>query len=169
MKVLSQHKLAFCVRVFRARFLSLAQSKLRLCSANHRPGYWSGPRSKQLFAFTMLYLRESQGRNGIYAYHIHSTACAGIKCKVIWRCVNRIVCAGAWNIVLFWLSKYISQTRAKLTRILTPLDNTWCLNTLRRRQNILIRTLHDCPSQMNENLLISNSKLTSDSELICWR
>ena len=28
------------------------------------------------------------------------------------------------------------------------------------------RTLHDCPSQMNENLLISNSKLTSDSELI---
>ena len=30
----------------------------------------------------------------------------------------------------------------------------------------IIRTLHDCPSQMNENLLISNSKLTSDSELI---
>ena len=24
-----------------ARFLSLARSKLRLCSANHRPGYWS--------------------------------------------------------------------------------------------------------------------------------
>ena len=32
-----------------------------------------------------------------------------------------------------------------------------------------IRTLHDCPSQMNSNLLISNSKLTSDSELIWWR
>ena len=32
-----------------------------------------------------------------------------------------------------------------------------------------IPTLHDCPSQMNENLLISNSKLTSDSELIWWR
>ena len=32
-----------------------------------------------------------------------------------------------------------------------------------------IRTLHDCPSQMNENVLISNSKLTSDSELIWWR
>ena len=30
----------------------------------------------------------------------------------------------------------------------------------------IIRTLHDCPSQMNGNLLISNSKLTSDSELI---
>ena len=28
---------------------------------------------------------------------------------------------------------------------------------------IIIRTLHDCPSQMNENLLISNSKLTSDA------
>ena len=27
--------------ITRARFLSLAQSKLRLCSANHRPGYWS--------------------------------------------------------------------------------------------------------------------------------
>ena len=27
--------------VTRARFLSLARSKLRLCSANHRPGYWS--------------------------------------------------------------------------------------------------------------------------------
>ena len=25
----------------RARFLSVARSKLRLCSANHRPGYWS--------------------------------------------------------------------------------------------------------------------------------
>ena len=33
----------------------------------------------------------------------------------------------------------------------------------------VIRTLHDCPSQMNENLLISNSKFTSDSELIWWR
>ena len=32
-----------------------------------------------------------------------------------------------------------------------------------------IRTLHDCPSQMNENLLISNSKLTSDNELIWLR
>ena len=27
----------------RARFLSLARSKLSLCSANHRPGYWSNP------------------------------------------------------------------------------------------------------------------------------
>ena len=34
---------------------------------------------------------------------------------------------------------------------------------------IIMRTLHDCPSQMNENLLISNSKLTSDGELIWWR
>ena len=33
-------------------------------------------------------------------------------------------------------------------------------------KNYVIRTLHDCLSQMNENLLISNSKLTSDSELI---
>ena len=33
----------------------------------------------------------------------------------------------------------------------------------------IIWTLHDCPSQMNENLLIINSKWTSDSELIWWR
>ena len=38
-----------------------------------------------------------------------------------------------------------------------------------RKSEFVIRTLHDCPSQMNENLLISNSKLTSDSELIWWR
>ena len=37
------------------------------------------------------------------------------------------------------------------------------------RSSVGIRTLHDCPSQMKENLLISNSKLTSDSELIWWR
>ena len=30
-----------CDIPIRACFLSLAQSKLRLCSANHRPGYWS--------------------------------------------------------------------------------------------------------------------------------
>ena len=30
-----------CDFTIRARFLSLARSKLRLCSANHRPGYWS--------------------------------------------------------------------------------------------------------------------------------
>ena len=35
--------------------------------------------------------------------------------------------------------------------------------------HFVIRTLHDCLSQMNENLLISNSKWTSDSELIWWR
>ena len=29
------------VSITRACFLSLAWSKLRLCSANHRPGYWS--------------------------------------------------------------------------------------------------------------------------------
>ena len=31
-----------------------------------------------------------------------------------------------------------------------------------------IQTLQVCPSQFNENLLISNSKLTSDSELLWW-
>ena len=42
--------------------------------------------------------------------------------------------------------------------------NEFGLHTL-----MVIRTLHDWPSQMNEELLISNNKLTSDSELIWWR
>ena len=33
-------------------------------------------------------------------------------------------------------------------------------------QVMAIRTLHGCPSQMNKNLMISNSKLASDFELI---
>ena len=54
-------------------------------------------------------------------------------------------------------------------------EETYGLLTTKPLPNIVykggntIRTLHDCPSQMNENLLISNSKLTSDSELIWWR
>ena len=32
---------ALCKLMAWARYQSLAQSKLRLCSANHRPGYWS--------------------------------------------------------------------------------------------------------------------------------
>ena len=52
--------------------------------------------------------------------------------------------------------------------ILEKNDST-CIIIVKRFDFIIsfvIRTLHDCPSQMNENLLISNSKLTSDSELI---
>ena len=60
---------------------------------------------------------------------------------------------------------------------ISPLNTIELCRTFRRdvattkRQIVAldIRTLHDCPSQMNENLLISNSKLTSDSELIWWR
>ena len=36
-----QKDLWWMEHVIRACFLSLARSKLRLCSANHRPGYWS--------------------------------------------------------------------------------------------------------------------------------
>ena len=48
-------------------------------------------------------------------------------------------------------------------------DPNWHSKNDKLRVTVAIRTLHDCPSQMNENLLISNSKLTSDSELIWWR
>ena len=36
-----QKDLWWMEHVIRACFLSLVRSKLRLCSANHRPGYWS--------------------------------------------------------------------------------------------------------------------------------
>ena len=62
--------------------------------------------------------------------------------------------------VLSWLTYWLIR----------PLEMLWlylvCNNHI---VGIVIRTLHDCPSQMNENLLISNSKLTSDSQLIWWR
>ena len=35
-----------------------------------------------------------------------------------------------------------------------------------RQVGIVIRTLHGCPSQMNENFMLSNSKLTSDHEFL---
>ena len=61
------------------------------------------------------------------------------------------------------------------------LTNVWCRNTLipfnklarilnvmnmllQQYHEYVIQTLHDCSSQMNENLLISNSKLRSDNE-----
>ena len=39
-----------------------------------------------------------------------------------------------------------------------------CIGDIPMCRCIVIRTLHDCPSEMNENLLISNSKLMNDSD-----
>ena len=57
----------------------------------------------------------------------------------------------------------IFMYQLNLLKLLNPFPGFYLLMKL-----IIIRTLHDCPSQMNEHLLMSNSKLTSDSELIWW-
>ena len=62
------------------------------------------------------------------------------------------------------------QHQAITKPLLVVCCGNMCLPGIDEMQwSYIIRTLHDCPSQMNENLLISNSKLTSDSELIWWR
>ena len=77
-----------------------------------------------------------------------------------------------WSKGKLWL-----QFRANITAIVWQqaitcnhcLCRHWLVNQELSKTLFVIRTLHDCPSEMKENLLISNSKLTSDSELIWWR
>ena len=84
------------------------------------------------------------------------------------------------ELALRWMSLNLTDDKSKLVQVMA-----WCRQATSHylsqcwprslspygvtRPQWVIRTLHDCPSQMNENLLISNSKLTSDSELIWWR
>ena len=63
----------------------------------------------------------------------------------------------------------ISTQENEFENVVCKISATLSLPQSVETSRIIIRTLHDCPSQMNENLLISNSKLTSDSELIWWR
>ena len=65
------------------------------------------------------------------------------------------------NFLFYFIYYDFTCPETNLTGLALP--NFWSTGV-----TISIRTLHDCPSQMNESLLISNSKLTSDSELI-WR
>ena len=52
----------------RARFLSLARRKLRLCSANHRPGYWSNlPCDWPEHSLSLLRTRDKKTGPGIWA------------------------------------------------------------------------------------------------------
>ena len=68
-----------------------------------------------------------------------------------------------WNLTsLHWLTRLLLDKMAAISLTIFSDAFSWM-------KSFVIRTLHDCPSQMNENLLISNSKLTSDSELIWWR
>ena len=45
-----------------ARFLSLARSKVSLCSANHRPGYWSNPPGYWLSTAWAYFKQERENR-----------------------------------------------------------------------------------------------------------
>ena len=75
-----------------------------------------------------------------------------------------------WLKVSYTLSREYRVVRNRYSRLLFTGEDRLCVNLqVQEQSTIIIRTLHDCPSQMNENLLISNSKLTSDSELIWWR
>ena len=66
-------------------------------------------------------------------------------------------------------NKFCSYRLPNLTINHIALGNGLAISNKSLIWSNVIRTLHDCLSQMNENLLISNSKLTSDSELIWWR
>ena len=89
--------------------------------------------------------------NKCYKYH-HTQY---IMSKNLVKCVNIQNCQHI--ITVIWLMKVLCFTAIRKHGLYLPAIL------------MAIRTLHDCPSQMNENLLISNSKLTSDSELIWWR
>ena len=66
------------------------------------------------------------------------------------------------NMIMLMIQHYLPYPYyMHRSKSIVPSSLTWC-------RKFVIRTLHDCPSQMNENLLISNGKLTSDSELIWW-
>ena len=80
----------------------------------------------------------------------------------------------SFEAALRWMPQYLTDDYSVVVQVIAWRRQviTWAYidpNLCRYRQQWAIRTLHDCPSQMNENLLISNSKLTSDSELIWWR
>ena len=92
------------LRLTRARFLSLTGSKLRLCSANHRPGYWSnlpcywpntawayseqetenGPRSPLLFITPQNFINTSL-RHTLNASHHTLTIALCWKQDVLWH------------------------------------------------------------------------------------
>ena len=71
------------------------------------------------------------------------------------------------NLLIFPVNSWMHSLLSLMTRCAGEHRVMWL--DIRPSLIFVIRTLHDCPSQMNENLLISNSKLTSDSELIWWR
>ena len=68
-----------CTQIIRARFLSLARSKLRLCSANHRPGYCPANMSCDWPSTAWAY-SEQETENGPWS----STLNRWRKCKRCW-------------------------------------------------------------------------------------
>ena len=69
------------LRDFWTRFLSLARSKLKLCSANHRPGYWSNLPCDWLS--TAWAYSEQETENGPWSCHHLSLQGLWIFCQTV--------------------------------------------------------------------------------------
>ena len=81
-------------QAFRARFLSLAWSKLRLCSANHRPGYWSNLPCD--WPSTVWAYPEQETKNGPRYFELCEPA-GSLRHGKEWECVGM---TGLWLTIL---------------------------------------------------------------------
>ena len=71
----------------RARFLSLARSKLRLCSANHRPGYWSNLPCDWLSTAWAYSEQETENRPWLWSHDHFPSNRNAQDCDVFTLCV----------------------------------------------------------------------------------
>ena len=89
----------------RARFLSVAPSKLRLCSANHRPGYWSNPPCD--WSSTAWAYSEQEAENGPRSIkqHVAVTAWTHLPKNKGSLCVKLT----GWRIVRLWCNQWVDS------------------------------------------------------------
>ena len=102
-----------------ARFLSLARSKLRLCSANHRPGYWSNLPCD--WPSTVWAYSEQETENGPWWCHC-----------MLWD--HRIQSFDVDNCDVIWEKRRNREVMAAFM-VSGFLQHSLMLNTLRPRQD----------------------------------
>ena len=83
----------------RARFLSLAQSKLRLCSANHRPGCWSNLPCDWPSTAWAYSEQETENRPWILGEMVPRSSAVTVSTSLTW---NRHQLLSLWYFVLGW-------------------------------------------------------------------
>ena len=88
--------------VSRARFLSCAWSKLRLCSANHRPGYWSNLPFD--WPSTVWRRRGRQVSSAPAFQHIIGPVLILNLVRHILYMASQLTCCHVWLTRLFWHS-----------------------------------------------------------------